>query len=108
MTAAHCPSELTARELLHHAVEDGIGTLLHFLWSKRLDGMFHQDHLKSREPQGLCLSACGIGEFRGSKNCSRLPGLFKEDAVVHTARGARASIGQRFNDEVTLLLEFLA
>lgn len=76
---------------------------MHFRLGQRLDRVFNKNQTEIRHAKGIGLGPTGIGEFRGGKGGNRNAGFFKKDAVVHTARGAGASIGQGFNDNVALL-----
>ncbi len=75
-----------------------------FLVGQGLDRMFDENEIEVGHAQGIGLGASGIGKLGGRKRCHGNTGFFKEDAVVHTARGAGASIRQRFNDDIALLL----
>ncbi len=81
---------------------------MHFFWCEGLNRMLNQDDFEVRQTQRFRLCECGIGEFRSRKHCRRDTGFFKKDSVVHTARGTRPSIGQRFYQEVALLSQLLA
>ena len=70
--------------------------------------MLNQDDFEVRQTQCFCLCERGVGEFCSRKHRRRDTGFFKKDAVVHTARGTRPSIGKGFYQEVALLSQLLA
>ena len=79
--------------LLNNLIKYRIRPSMYFLRCQRLDWMFDKDYFEVRQTQCFRLCECGIGEFRSRKHCRRDTGFFKKDAVVHTARGTRPSIG---------------
>jgi hypothetical protein len=60
------------------------------------------------QPQSRRLSLSGINKHVSRNNNRRLTVILKPYCVVQTARYARPSVGQAFNDEVALAQHLLA
>ena len=68
--------------------------------------MRDQNGLILRHAKGRTLGVRSTQELRGRDICSRDTFFFERDDIVRTARYAAASIAERFNDRVTLFLQF--
>ena len=91
-------------ELRDRLVDHGISTGAHLVVGLVLDGMGNKGtaHLRQAKLDRLCLGrvceGCGGEKERGSAVD------FEPGSVVHTARGAGSSVGERFDNEVAFLL----
>ena len=96
-----------AEQRLTNPREGLFGKSLHFLVTAILDRMRDKD-AGALHPEGTCLFLGRVDELRGGNKCRANPAFFQICKVVHTARGARASISESFNDSFTLDGDFMA
>lgn len=98
---------LAGTNLVKDRMEGVVGQRLHLFIGAVLNRMRHEDTRwveSERLRLGLsCLSKLDRGDEHG-----RHAPVFQFHDVVHTARGARPSIGQRFDHHITLRGNFLA
>ena len=94
---------------LHDAFNSAIGKCLHFFVGAILDRMGDEDAGGIKSQGGRL----GVGCFSEWLRCDKDGGYaarFQVGRIVHTARCARPSIGQAFDDDIAfsgnLLLEF--
>src|SRR5919201_5064035 len=92
-------SRLDGRERAHDLVDGRVGKGAYLLVGTVLDGM-RDEHAGRVTAQPACLRLRGVTELRGGHEDARdAAGLQRAD-VVHTARRAGPSVGQRFDDDV--------
>ena len=80
---------------------------MHFCIRRILNRVLNKDAMRVGHTKGICLSRCRsheLGRSDGYRWCSL---NLKPYRVMQTARGTRASVSQRFNDEVIVLVNFL-
>ncbi len=95
-------------QLLHHCLNHLVGALAYLLWGEILHGMWHTDNLEPRHAKGVRLCTRGVEkDFRGQDGGWNLT-LFECNPVVHTARRARPSVGEGFDDHIAAAGQFLA
>jgi hypothetical protein len=70
--------------------------------------MRHKDTRRFRQTQRRRLSLGGVDKYVGRDNNRRLAVILEPYCVVQTARYARPSIGEAFDNEVALLQHLLA
>jgi hypothetical protein len=87
-------------QLLHYLLNDEVRPLPHLIGGEILHGMRHADDGKPCHAEGLCLDPRGVEKDLRGEDGGRNLALFKSDPVVHTARRARPSVGQRLDDHI--------
>ena len=89
---------------MYHLAYDGLSFLMHFRIRRILNRMLNKNAMRIGHTQGICLSRCRSHELRRSDgNCWCSLNL-KPYRVMQTARGTRASVGQRLDDKVIVLV----
>jgi hypothetical protein len=87
-------------QLVHYLLNDEVRPLPHLVGGEILHGMRHADDGKPWHAEGLCLDPRGVEKDLCGEDGGRNLALFKGDPVVHTARRARPSVGQRLDDRI--------
>ena len=95
-------------QLLDHLLNHTVCPLPHFLGGQVLHRMRHANDLEPWHAKGLRLCLRGIEKNLRRENGSRNLALFKGNPVVHTARRARPSVGERLNNHVAAVGQLLA
>ncbi len=85
-------TRLLVYQFLQQLTVHCVGPLMHLLLIERLDRMLDQNHVVIGHAQRISLRPGRIGELGRGEGGDRYAGFLKENAIVHTARCARASI----------------
>ena len=92
-------AEQLVYELLGHDLHLGVGAVLNRVGDEHSGGF---------ESESFGLGCGGVDEHLGGDEHRRDAADFKVNGVVHTARRAAASIGERFDHQVALLGDLMA
>src|SRR2546423_15654437 len=92
-------SRLDGGESTHDLVDGRVGEGAYLLVGTVLDGM-RDEHAGRVKAQSACLHLRGATERRGGHEDAREAAGLQSADVVHTARRAGPSVGQRFDDDV--------
>jgi len=87
------------RQRQQHRLQRAVGDLGHLLVGTVLDRMLDEHCCRIGAERG-CLMRRGLGELHGRDERSRDTATFQVNDVVHTARRAAPSIGERFEHRV--------
>jgi hypothetical protein len=94
-------------KVLEDAVEDVVGESVQFFLAEQLDGVRNEQHAQVGHAEQACLLECFVGEGESADAGCRDPAPFEPYQVVHTARHARASVGEPFDSEVAVECDLL-
>src|SRR5918912_50828 len=93
-------SRLDGGESAHDLVDGRVGEGTYLLVGTVLDGMW-DEHTGRVTAQSGCLRLRGVMELRGGHEDARDAARLQSADVVHTARRAGPSVGQRFDHDLT-------
>src|SRR5919198_4185394 len=88
------------RESTYDLVDGRVGEGAYLLVATVLDGM-RDEHAGRVTAQSVCLGLRGVTELRGGHEDARDAAGLQSADVVHTARRAGPSVGQRFDHDLT-------
>ena len=91
---------------MYYLANNGLSFFMHFSIRGVLNRMLDKDAMRVRHTQGVCLSRGRGHELRRSDGYRWCSLNLKPYRVMQTARGTRASVGQRLDDKVIVLVNF--
>ena len=102
------PTSAVGEEPTQDLVERGVGQGAQLVVGAVLDRMRHEHPQRGSAPSDADLGVGGVDELARRDEHRRDAAALQIDDVVHTARRARASIGERLDHDVALRGDLVA